>query len=419
MKTVIFVSPFYREATLRYVRAALRLDDVQVALISQAPLEEVEPGLRSKIAAHYRIPDCFDAKQLAFAANKIAAHLGRPIDRLIGILEQLQVPVAEARDLTGIDGMGSQIVRNFRDKARMKTLLRRAGLPCANYRVVASARALWEFIEEQGLPVVIKPLEGAGSVATYRVDTAQQVARLLSSSLQLSPQQPVIVEEFLLGTEQSFETMSDEGNHLWSSWTRYRPRPLEVVDNPWIQWTVLLPAEASDPDFEAFRPLNHRALTALGMRTGISHMEWFKRPDGTMALSEVGSRPPGAQIMSLMSLAHETDMYFNWVRLLIHGQFDPPARVYAAGAAFLRAQGRGDVIKAVHGLEGVLGELGDLVVEGWRNGECEVSTQRPNIGWKQSSSYEGDGFVIVRHKDTAVVREALDLIIKKVRVELG
>jgi hypothetical protein len=36
-----------------------------------------------------------------------------------------------------------------------------------------------------------------------------------------------------------------------------------------------------------------------------------------------------------------------------------------------------------------------------------------------SGSYEGDGYVIVRHPDTAVVTDALWRLITGVRVELG
>ena len=36
-----------------------------------------------------------------------------------------------------------------------------------------------------------------------------------------------------------------------------------------------------------------------------------------------------------------------------------------------------------------------------------------------SASYEGDGYVIVRHRDTAVVTDALRRLVTTVRVELG
>ena len=72
-------------------------------------------------------------------------------------------------------------------------------------------------------------------------------------------------------------------------------------------------------------------------------MEWFRRADGSVAVSEVGARPPGAQFTTLLSYAHDLDFYRAWPRLMIFNEFDPPPRVYAAGAAYVRGQGRGHV----------------------------------------------------------------------------
>ena len=108
---------------------------------------------------------------------------------------------------------------------------------------------------------------------------------------------------------------------MWDSPTPYNPAPLHVLENPWIQWTVLLPREVETSDTQAVRPYAHAALEALGMRTGISHMEWFRRdlPDtGPGSISEVGARPPGAQIMSINAYTHDVDFYRLWARALGH-----------------------------------------------------------------------------------------------------
>ena len=146
----------------------------------------------------------------------------------------------------------------------------------------------------------------------------------------------------------------------------------------------------------------------LGMVTGVSHLEWFRRGDGSIAISEVGARPGGAQISKLISYAHDFDFYRAWARLMIDGTFDPPGREYAAGAAFLRGQGRGRV-KAIHGLRRAQQEIGPLVVE----------TDLPRLGQSPSSSYEGEGYVILRHHETRVVEKALHRLISLIRVELG
>ena len=119
------------------------------------------------------------------------------------------------------------------------------------------------------------------------------------------------------------------------------PSPLEVLENDWIQWCVLLPRDISGPEFDPIREAGFAAIEALGLQTGLSHMEWFRLANGSIAISEVGARPPGAQISSLLSYAHDIDFYEAWPRLMVFGEFDPPERRYAAGAAYIRGQGRG------------------------------------------------------------------------------
>jgi hypothetical protein len=144
------------------------------------------------------------------------------------------------------------------------------------------------------------------------------------------------------------------------------------------------------------------------MGTGVSHMEWFRRPDGSVAVSEIAARPPGAQITTLMSYAHDFDFLDAWARLMVFDEFRPPERKYAAGAAFLRAQGQGRV-QAIRGLDRAQEAAGDLVVK--------VELPRPGQG--RADSYEGEGYVIVRHPETSRVLEALKEIISNVRVEVG
>ena len=57
---------------------------------------------------------------------------------------------------------------------------------------------------------------------------------------------------------------------------------------------------------------------------------------GGIAISEVGARPPGAQITAMTSLAHDFDLYRAWARLMIHGRFEPPERKYAAWPEAIR-----------------------------------------------------------------------------------
>ncbi len=406
MPSVVFVAPFFLDTTLRFVDGVASLPGVRVGLVSQDPVEKLPGGLRRKLVAHRRIQDGLDPQQIAEAVRALAREIGPPA-RLIGALEQLQVPLGEVRDALGIEGMSADTARNFRDKGRMKDVLSRAGIPCARHAPVTEEAAALEFARSAGYPVVLKPAAGAGAKGTYRIGSLQELRDALAA-VRPSPERPAVIEEFVTGEEFSFDTVSIRGKPVWHSLSHYLPAPLQVIDSPWIQWCVMIPREIDHPRYDEIRRVGARALAALGMGTGLSHMEWFRRPDGGVMVSEVGARPPGAQITSLISYAHDIDFYKAWARVVVFEQFDPPARRFAAGCAYLRGQGRGR-IRAAHGLTDALRELGSLVVE----------KKEPRIGAAPSSSYEGDGYVIVRHPETGIVERALRMLVTNVRVELG
>ncbi|HQV29430.1 MAG TPA: ATP-grasp domain-containing protein [Thermoflexales bacterium] len=405
MDLIIFATPFFSENAQRFLGVFADLP-VRLAVISQDPQEILPAALRERFVGHWRVADALSPSQVTWAVSELSRQHGR-VRRLIAASEQMQDAVAAAREKLGIEGMRPETTRNFRDKARMKYLFRQAGVPCAKYQCVVAEDEATRFAEATGYPLIIKPLDGAASQATFKIDNASMLRDVVRASGP-SVANPLQLEEFVTGEEHSFETVSIQGQPVWHSLTRYLPTPLDAMRNPWIQWRVILPREIDTPQYDDIRAVGPQALRALGMGSGLTHMEWFRRQDGSLAISEVAARPPGAQIVTLMSRAHDFDMYEAWARLMVFDEFTPPpARKYAAGAAFLRGLGAGRV-RATHGLDAVLAELGDLVTD----------VGRPTLGQEQSRSYEGEGYVVVRHPDTRVVEEALLKIVSGVRVEL-
>src|SRR5215468_814542 len=406
MVVAAFVAPYLLDATTRFVDAAASVPDAELALITCDPDERLPGELRSRLAGHWRIDDPLDPGQIAAAVQGLGQHAG-PVQRLFGVFEQLQVPLAQAREQLGIAGMDAATARNFRDKAQMKSVLRAAGVPCARYRLADSGGAAAAFAAEAGYPLVVKPPAGAGAKSTFRLDDAEDL-RVWLEAAPPAPDRMAMIEEFLTGEEGSYDSVMADGRIIWESISSYFPTPLEVLRNPWIQWVVLLPREIGGPEYAGIRDIAPMALRALGLRTGFTHMEWFRRPDGSVAVSEVAARPPGAQITSMLCYAHDFDFYRAWARLMVDDSFTPPPRRWAAGTVYLRGQGIGRV-RAVHGLDGLPPEVGSLVVE----------SRLPEPGQVSSGSYEGDGYVIVRHPDTGAITDAMWRLVTGVRVELG
>ena len=403
---VVFVAPFAMETTLRFARRTLELSGVRVGVISQEPGEVIVRELGGKLAAFERVDDAMAPDQLQRAVRNMASHFGGKVERLLGVLEQLQEPLAVVRERLQIRGMDLTEAANFRDKARMKDALRSAGLPCARHRLCKGPTEARAFAREV-LPLVSKPPDGAGAKNTQRLDSLEQLEAWMRA-FPPTAEQPLLLEEFIQGQEHSFDSVFLHGKMVFSSISEYTPGPLEVMQNPWIQWCVILPRHVDGDVYDPIRREGERALKTLGMVTGLSHMEWFRRADGSVAISEVGARPPGAQFTSLLSYAHDIDFYSAWAELLVHETFTPPQRNWAVGAVYLRGQG-GNRVERVTGVEQAQRELGELVVQ----------ARIPRPGQPKSESYEGEGYVIVRHAETEVVRGACQRVMELLRVEMA
>src|SRR6185436_19227055 len=101
------------------------------------------------------------------------------------------------------------------------------------HKLVAAPAEAWKFAETVGYPIVVKPPAGAGAKATFRVDDAKAMGEALSASAP-APGREVLLEEFVVGEEHSFDTVCIRGRPVWHSLSRYTPTPLEVLRNPWI-----------------------------------------------------------------------------------------------------------------------------------------------------------------------------------------
>jgi biotin carboxylase len=373
-------------------------------VLSQESSERLPPELRSRVDAFQTIGDASDGTQLAEGARALKKQWGR-LDRIEGYLEHLQVPIAEARDALDVDGMRAEAAKNFRDKNRMKEVLRRAGVPVARQALIRSADDARGFAAQVGYPIVLKPLAGLGARDTQRAHDETSLSSAMNVLLPTADK-PAQAEEFVRGEEHTFEAATIGGKTVWYSSTQYLPSPLQVLENAWMQYCLLLPRETDPPHVRAFADVNARALEALGMQNGLSHMEWFLREDGSPIVSEVGARPPGANIMPVVEAAHGMHPMAAWARLMVHRTWQMPPRRFAAGCVFLRAMGGADVVRAVDGIDEMRARLGRSL----------FSMKLPRPGQPRSRHYEGDGWVIVHHPETKGAVAGMRTVLETMRV---
>ena len=405
MVAAAFVAPYLMEATARFVADAAALPGVRLGLITCDPLERIPPVLRERLAGHWRVDNALDPRQIAEAVSGLSRQMGR-VERLVGALEQLQVPLAQVREAMGIEGMDEQTAHNVRDKSRMKDVLRAAGVPCAAHALVTGAAEATAFAREVGFPLVAKPPAGAGSQATYRLDDAESLAGWLHA-VPPSAEQPALLEEFLVGEEHTFDSVTIGGDTVWSSIADYQPPPLEVLRNPWIQWTVMLPRDISGPSTPASTRSARPRCGPSGSAT--RSPTWSGSAGRTARWRSRRSRPGPRERSSPRCTATPTTSTCSrpgrsWS--CSTGSIRPSAAT-PAGRRTCAAWARGGCAPSTVS-RSCSSDLGHLVVE----------SRLPQPGQPAASDYLGEGYVMVRDAETEVVREALRRIIGGVRVEL-
>jgi formate-dependent phosphoribosylglycinamide formyltransferase (GAR transformylase) len=399
-RNLVFVAPFPADVTMRFVRAAAKLDDVKLLGVVHTP----PPNAAALYDDLVRIENPMDTGELVEAVERLKRKHGQPY-RIIGVLEMMQEQLARLRAHFGVEGTPPRVADLFRDKAMMKEALRAAGLPTARHKTLTSAKDAREFAEQVGFPMVIKPPAGLGSKSTFKIRSLDELGHALDA-LSIGERNPMLAEEFLTGREFSFETLTVGGVPRWHSISHYQPTCLEAVENPWIKWCCYLPRDISGKEYDGIREVGFKTIKTLGLKDGMTHMEWFQRPDGSLAIGEIAQRPAGANISIMNCYAHDMDLYRAWNRAVVDGAIDGPyERKYAVGTAFLRGMGRGRVTGAT-GFAEIKRQLGPSIME----------ARIPEVGDPKSDSYEGDGYIVVRDPSTEVVKDLLKTIIQTIKI---
>jgi biotin carboxylase len=289
-------------------------------------------------------------------------------------------------------------VQGFRDKEIMKQRVAAAGLRVPRSARIHTREQAWAVAEQIGFPLILKPIAGAGSADTHRCDEPRDLDAALD---RLGHVPEASCEEFVDGEEFTFDTVCIEGRPAFMNVCQYIPRPLVARTNEWISPQQITIRNLDQPALRAGIELGLGVLDALGMGTGFTHMEWYRKRDGEVVFGEIACRPGGGHLVDQMNLTCDIDLFREWARAACWHAFEASThRKYNVACIFKRARGQGR-IRQVQGLEAYRRQFGPGIC--WEN-LLPVGT--PRRDWRQT--LVSDGFVMVRHPDWTEVRRMAD-----------
>ena len=386
MTDVVFLAPSYPNEMIQFTRG-LREVGARVFGVGDTPAVALPESVKRDLTDYLQVPRILDE---ADVVARVAAWMrGRDVSDVLANWEPVVLLAARIREHLGIDGMSADTVLGFRDKQLMKERVGGAGL-----RVPRSARAstvagVREAAIRVGFPLVVKPIDGAGSANTYRVADDAALAAVLPALRDVAQ---VSVEEYIDGEEFTYDAICQAGVPVYENVVQYLPKPIESRNNEWISPVQISARDLTQPRLQPGLRLGRDVLKALGMRDGFVHMEWFLTPTGEAVFGEIACRSGGALLVDMMNWTSDIDLYREWARVVCHGDFQGVApRRYNVGVVFKRAQGQG-VVTAITGLGDFLGQHGQWLVE---DRLSRPGTPRRN--WRQTLL--SDGHVAIRHPD--------------------
>lgn len=307
---VVFLSPHFPPQYFRFCRS-LKAAGANVLGIGDEPYENLSPDVRSTLTEYYRVDDMHRYESLLRACGFFTHHYGK-IDCLDSLNEYWLSTEARLRDDFNIDGVRGGEIDFIRRKSRMKAKFREAGVPVARGRLVHTEADAHALIDETGYPIVAKPDDGVGALATYRLDSSEDLAAFLETK----PDTDYIMEEFISGTIYSFDGLADRsGNPVFCTAHTFSRGIMETVneaDHLYYYSLRDIPATLEKMGRECLRTFN--------VRERFFHIEFFRTAADRYVALEVNMRPPGGFTTDMFNYACDIDIYRIWAELLVHNQ---------------------------------------------------------------------------------------------------
>jgi len=394
---VLLLSPGYPTDMPEFTRGLAEVG-ASVFGVGDSPVNGLPSMVRKYLDEYIPVRSLWDEDAvIASLRNRLR---GRNLDRIECLWEPGIMLAARLRETFGVAGLDTGQAKRFRDKELMKQALDEAGIRTPRHVAATTVVAIWEAAEIIGYPIILKPIDGAGSADTYRVRDADELKSVMP---RLRHVPTVSVEEFVDGEEFTFDTITVNGKIAYYNIAWYRPRPLVARNNEWISPQVIALRNVDQPDLRGGVKMGFDVIKALEFDTGFTHMEWYRKADGEVVFGEIGARPPGAHQVDQMKYVCDFDVFREWANAVTKGRIsDGIKSKYNVANIYKRARGVGR-ITAIVGADKLQQEFGHHVV--W-NTLLPVGTRRRD--WRKT--LVSDGFIMLRHPDLTTTMAMADKV---------
>ena len=228
------------------------------------------------------------------------------------------VTAAYVAEKMGLPFQGSyEAVRILQDKGLFRKFLADNGFNVPNARRYTNADAPLSDIGYFNWPVIVKPVDSAGSKGVTRVDNPEDLPAAIKIAQDSSIGGSFIIEDFLTfkGFHSSADPFSIDGKLRFIT---YSDQLFDKeADNPYTPAFIIWPTSMDKADQDYLTGEIQRLITLLDLKTGIYNIETCVGSNGKPYIMEVSPRGGGCKIAEIQKMAFGIDLIEASVRAAV------------------------------------------------------------------------------------------------------
>jgi len=324
MKNIIFISPNFPTNYWMFCKE-LKNNGMNVLGIGEAPYDSLKPELRDSLNEYYKVDSLENYDEVYRAVAFFAFKHGK-IDWLESNNEYWLEQDARLRtDFNITSGFQTSDMERIKHKSKMKAYYEAAGIPVARYYLVQSLEGCKSFIKKVGYPVVVKPDNGVGAAATYKLSNDDELTEFYNT---YDKSVLYIMEEFVHAEVNSYDAIIDaNGKPIFETGNVTPDSIMDIVnnrDNSCYYIVKNLPADT--------KKAGRATVKSFGVKSRFVHFEFFRLTKdqeglgkkGDVVALEVNMRPCGGFTPDMINFANSTNVYKIWADMIAFGSTEMP-----------------------------------------------------------------------------------------------
>lgn len=313
----IFISPHFPVNYSNFC-VQLKANGINVLGIGDAEYDSLVLDLRNALTEYYRVDNMEDYDQMLRAVAYFTFKYGK-IDWLESNNEYWLEQDARLREDFNIgNGFRPCDIAQIKSKYKMKEKYRNMGIPAPACILADDWEQAQLFMNEYGLPLILKPDSGVGAQSTYTIGRKED----LEEFFEQAHGQKFVLEQFVEGEICSYDAViNSKGEPIFETGNITPVSIMDIVNTRDSVYFYIVKQLAED-----VRDAGRRCIKAFDVRSRFVHFEFFRLKkdyknlgkEGTIVGLEVNMRPSGGYTPDMINYANSVNVFKIWADMVMY-----------------------------------------------------------------------------------------------------